>query len=190
MSPRIPLVATGILLLGALTACVGPAETGPSPTPSAASSAPQASAEPAATPDPSATPATLTCEGMISPGTVAALTDAGWTAETKDFVIGDVTIPEDAGLLCFWADYDIASDHGQLYGWAAMSAAEATEAQQALLASGWRREDTASGIMLTEDPQFSMGTDDDGYGMTYLFGDGWVKFADTKQGLILIEWTG
>jgi hypothetical protein len=34
-----------------------------------------------------------------------------------------------------------------------------------------------------------MGTDEDGYGMTYLFGDGWVTLSDTKQGLLLVTWT-
>ncbi len=27
----------------------------------------------------------------------------------------------------------------------------------------------------------------DGYGLTYLFGDGWVKLADTRQSLILVD---
>lgn len=35
-----------------------------------------------------------------------------------------------------------------------------------------------------------METDGEGYGMTYLFGDGWVKVADTKQGLVLVEGNG
>ena len=59
-----------------------------------------------------------------------------------------------------------------------------------MIESGWRREDGADGIYITEDPQYAMGTDDDGYGMTYLFGDGWVKFADTRQSLLLIDWQG
>lgn len=191
MNPRIAPTAVGVLLLlGVLTACSGPSVAAPSPSPVATTAAPEVSAEPTTTPEPDAEPAALTCEAMISPGTVTALTDAGWTAEAKDFVIGDITISADRGLLCFWADYAVASDHGQLYGWAAMAAAEATEAQTALLSSGWRREDSDAGIVLTEDPQYSMGTDDDGYGMTYLFGDGWVKFSDTKQGLLLIDWAG
>ncbi|MFK0401397.1 hypothetical protein ACIQTT_03640 [Microbacterium sp. NPDC090225] len=186
--PRIVSITAGAaFLLVALTACSAPDEAASPPTPDSASPAPQASVEPTATPDPEPTSAAFTCESMISSGTVAALTEAGWTAETKDFVIGDTTIPEDDGLLCFWGDYAVASDHGQLYGWAEMSASAASDAQTSLLASGWHREDGAEGVYITEDPQYAMGTDDDGYGMTYLFGDGWVKLADTKQGLILIE---
>lgn len=191
MIPRISSAAVGaLILLAVLTACAGPAERDPVASPPPAAQTPQTSAEPATTPEPEDADTALTCEGMISPGTVTALTDAGWSAEAKDFVIGDVTVPADRGLLCFWADYAVASDHGQLYGWAALDATETAEAQSALLASGWRREDASAGVYITEDPQYSMGTDDDGYGMTYLFGDGWVKFADTKQGLLLVEWAG
>jgi hypothetical protein len=125
---------------------------------------------------------------MISAGTVQALTDAGWTAQPKEFVVGGVPLAD--GLLCFWADYTVGSDHGQLYGWAALSADDAAAAQAGLLAEGWRREDGDGGVYITEEPQFAMGTDADGYGMTYLFGDGWLRFADTRQGLILVEWTG
>lgn len=188
MIPRITSAAATLLLIVALTACAGPSTLGPSASPPATGPDPQASVEPAATPEPTAAATELTCDSMISPGTVDALTDAGWTAQPKDFVIGDIAMTE--GLLCFWADYDVASDHGQLYGWSAMSAADAADAQISLLASGWTREDSEEGIYITEDPQYSMGTDDAGYGMTYLFGDGWVKFADTKQGLILIDWAG
>lgn len=123
---------------------------------------------------------------MISPGTVEALTDAGWTAKPKEFVVGDVELTD--GLLCFWADYSVGSDHGQLYGWAEITAEQAEKAQEALAAGGWRREESAEGTYVTEDPQYAMGTDEEGYGMTYLFDDGWVKLADTKQSLILIEW--
>ena len=121
-------------------------------------------------------------------GTVDALSAAGWTAQQKDFVIGDVALPE--GMLCFWGDYNVGSDHGQLYGWSKISSEDAVQAQSALLAAGWTREDGPEGTYITEDPQFSMGIDEDGYGMTYLFNDGWVKLADTRQGLVLIDWTG
>lgn len=186
--PRIISVTAGTaLLLAALTACSAPDDGAETPAPDAATPAPQTSVEPATTPEPEPTPGALSCESMISPGTVAALSEAGWTAETKDFVIGDTTIPEEAGLLCFWGDYSVGSDHGQLYGWAELSASAASDAQTSLLAAGWHREDGSEGVYITEDPQYAMGTDDDGYGMTYLFGDGWLKLADTRQGLILID---
>ncbi|MCK2036549.1 hypothetical protein KZC51_10410 [Microbacterium sp. SSW1-49] len=189
MIPRITSATAGVLLLlAALTACAGPAEPAPSPTTSASTPAPSATAAPTDAPTPEEPAAELTCESMISAGTVEALTSAGWTAKPKEFVIGDVDLTD--GLLCFWADYAVGSDHGQLYGWSPISAEDATAAQAALLASGWRREDGPEGTYITEDPQYSMGTDDDGYGMTYLFHDGWVKLADTRQGLVLIEWAG
>ncbi|MFS0852308.1 hypothetical protein [Microbacterium sp. 179-I 3D4 NHS] len=188
MNPRIASAAAGaVLLLLGLTACAASPEAAPTPRPTASAAAPKPSAAPAATPTPQAPAAEPSCEAMISAGTVDALTNAGWTAEPKEFVIGDVTLTE--GLLCFWADYAVASDHGQLYGWSQISPTDAADAQASLIAGGWMREDAPEGVYVTEDPQYSMGTDEDGYGMTYLFGDGWVKFADTKQGLILIEWT-
>lgn len=189
MIPRITSATAGaLLLLAALTACAGPAAPAPSPTAAASTPTPQATAAPIDTPATEEPDAEISCESMISPGTVEALTTAGWTAKPKDFVIGDVTLTE--GLLCFWADYAVGSDHGQLYGWSAITPEDAASAQAALLASGWTREDGPEGTYITEDPQFSMGTDEDGYGMTYLFHDGWVKLADTRQGLVLIDWAG
>ncbi|MDQ0725707.1 hypothetical protein [Microbacterium sp. W4I20] len=181
-------VIGGLLVVACLTSCAAPAE--PLETPPAASTAPTSGngVEPPVTPTPTAPAAEISCESMISTGTVEALTGAGWTAKPKDFVVGDVELTE--GLLCFWADYSVGSDHGQLYGWSQITSDDASSAQSALLEGGWRREDGPEGTYFTEDPRYSMGTDDDGYGMTYLFGDGWVKLADTKQGLVLIEWTG
>lgn len=189
MSRRIiSAAAGGLLALAVLTACAAPSGP-PKATPAASSTpTPDDAAGPASTPTPSAPAAELSCESMISAGTVDALSAAGWSAEPKEFVVGDVELTQ--GLLCFWADYSVGSDHGQLYGWSPITAEEAAQAQETLVSGGWRREDGPEGVYFTEDPQYSMGTDDDGYGMTYLFGDGWVKLADTKQGLILIEWTG
>ena len=186
MNPRTMSAAAGVLLLvTALSACAAP-EPGPSSTPDAGDTRSSQSPAPASSPTPQAAEEELTCESMISDGTVAALADAGWTAETKEFVAGGVELSE--GLLCFWADYSVGSDHGQLYGWSAIDDADAATAQAALLSEGWKREDGPDGVYFTEDAQYAMGTDEDGYGMTYLFGDGWVRLADTRQGLILIEW--
>ena len=189
MTPRITSATIAALLLAlTLTACSGAPEGDTTPTPKAPEPTPQASVQPVESPAPAPTSSEPACDTIVSAGTVKALTDEGWSFEEKEFVIGDVTLTD--GLLCFWADYSVASDHGQLYGWSAISAEDATQAQSSLLASGWRREDGSDGIYITEDPQYAMGTDDAGYGMTYLFGDGWVKFADTRQGLILIDWQG
>lgn len=188
MTSRTTSAALGALMLAVVLAgCAGAPDASPSPT-RTPKPTPTAAAQPVETPV-TETPATEpTCDTIVSAGTVQALTDQGWTFEEKEFVVGDVTLTD--GLLCFWADYTVASDHGQLYGWSAISADQATEAQTSLLEQGWMREDGPDGVYITENPQFSMGTDEDGYGMTYLFGDGWVKFADTRQSLVLIEWAG
>lgn len=189
MKTRIMSATAGVvLLIAALTACAAPEASPATPTPDRVTPSPVATPEPAASTAPEPPAEELTCESMISAGTVTALTDAGWTAQSKEFVVGGVELTD--GLLCFWADYSVGSDHGQLYGWSPTTSEEAGDAQAGLLAEGWKREDDAAGVYFTEDPQYSMGTDADGYGMTYLFGDGWVKFADTRQGLILVEWTG
>lgn len=187
MKNRLSATLGALLLLVVLTSCAGTPDADTTPTPRAPKPSPSATATPVATPtaEPAASP---TCDTIVSAGTVQALTDQGWTFEEKEFVIGDVALAD--GLLCFWADYTVASDHGQLYGWSKISPEDAAQAQSSLLNDGWTREDGPDGIYITENPQFSMGTDEDGYGMTYLFGDGWVKFADTRQGLILIEWAG
>lgn len=186
MTPRLSSALSGALLVAvALTGC---STVAPEPTPSSPAAQPSATApaQPLASPSPSVSAGLPTCDAMISEGTVAALTDLGWTFEEKQFVIGDVTMSD--GLLCFWADYSVASDHGQLYGWSEITPEDATRAQSSLLSQGWTRDDGPEGIYITEDPQFAMGTDEAGYGMTYLFGDGWVKVADTREGLILIDW--
>lgn len=187
MRSRFPFAAAGalMLLVSGLTACAAPDATPDSPRPTTTSVNAPPSVAPVSTPTPTADDASMSCESMVSPGTVDALTDAGWTARPTAFVIGDVELSD--GLLCFWADYSVGSDHGQLFGWSTIDVADAAKAQGALLASGWSREDGAEGTYITEDPQYAMGTDDDGYGITYLFGDGWVKMADTKQSLLLIN---
>ena len=68
-------------------------------------------------------------------------------------------------------------------------AAAAEKAEGDLVASGWKREEGAGDeVYITENPDWLAGRGADGYGITYLFGDGWVKVADTKQSLVLIDW--
>lgn len=190
MTSRFTLSTAGALLLLVVTlaACAPPdaSPLTPQPTATAADAAP--SVAPVSTPSPTDAGSQMSCESMISPGTVEALTGAGWTAQPTPFVIGEVELTE--GLLCLWADYSVGSDHGQLYGWSEISADDAAKAQADLIAAGWTREDGPEGVHITEDPRYSMGTDGEGYGITYLFGDGWVKMADTKQSLLLIEGVG
>ena len=189
MTPRFPLAAAALLATAlVVTGCSGAPEAAPTPTKTA--TAPPPSTAPVSTPTPRQTAASAapTCETIVSDGTVTALTDIGWTAEERDLEIGDLTLKD--GILCLWADYSVVSDHGQLYGWAPISAEDASEAQSWLLAQGWKREDGPAGSYFTENPEFALSTDDEGYGMTYLFGDGWVKVSDTKQGLVLVDWAG
>lgn len=189
MNSRIPAAALfGLLLAVVLTACSGAPPAEPKPTRAAAETTPEPTGQPVETEAPDAADGEPACDTIITEGTVEALTATGWTAKRQDFVIGDIALPD--GMLCFWADYTVATDHGQLYGWAEISSDDAAAAQASLLESGWLRENGPEGSYFTEDPQFSLGTDDEGYGMTYLFGDGWVKLSDTKQGLILIDWAG
>jgi hypothetical protein len=152
-------------------------------TPGATAPAPEPSAEPTeAVPieDP-------TCETLISDQIVADFESVGWTARADPFYLGDREIPE--GLQCMWADFaGQAGDHVQIFGWAPITADDAADAQDDLVSQGWVREDGDEGVYITQDPEMTIAPDAEGYGMTYLFGDGWVIVADTKQGLILVEW--
>lgn len=187
MNVRLPLAVGALLLAAGLAGCS-------SSTPDAASSAepsenvttPKADSSPAptgsATPEPSEE---LTCATLISQTTVEALTAQGWTTKEKEFQIGEIPMPD--GLMCMWADFSTASDHGQMYAYSPIDEATATKAQQSLDDAGWIRSNDASSVYYTEDPEFAIATDDEGYGLTYQFSGTWVKFADTKQGLLLIN---
>lgn len=190
-----PLNRLGAALVLAVTVSLA---TACAATPPAAE--PDAGASPSATPsvpapDPSTVPsgnptagADPTCDTLISSDTIADFESIGWTARTDPFYIGDSELAD--GLQCVWADFEApAGDHLQMFGWAPITADAATSAEDTLVAQGWLRESGADGgVYITESPESAIAVDDEGYGMTYLFGDGWVKVADTKQGLLLIEW--
>ncbi|OZB78705.1 MAG: hypothetical protein B7X41_19865 [Microbacterium sp. 14-71-5] len=182
-------LAVGVLT--ATTACSGGAPSpGPSPapsvkpTPDAKSTAPESTTPPTSD-TPATPPASLSCETLIPSDTVAALHKQGWAAMKRDFAFGPEPVP--GGIECLWSDPAIASDHGLLYGWAPIAGADAKARQEQLVASGWIREDSSRGVYITADPRASLSQDEDGYGMTYLFGPGWVTVSDTKQGLVLID---
>ncbi|WP_251450138.1 hypothetical protein [Microbacterium sp. Marseille-Q6648] len=145
---------------------------------------------PAATPsgDPDVEPgADPTCETLIPADMVAEFEEIGWTAQAQPFWVGEVQLTE--GLMCVWADFDgPAGDHLQIFGWSEISDEDAAAAQEQLEAQGWIREEAEDGVYVTENPDTTIATDDEGYGLTYLFTDGTVTHADTKQGLVLIEW--
>lgn len=145
----------------------------PAPAPSASSSGDAQIEEP-------------TCATIISSTTVEDFESLGWSSLADTFVVGDVTIPD--GVRCIWGDFSTASDHVQVFGWAPISGDQATQAQNELVAQGWIREQSPDGVYVTENPETAVAVDDEGYGMTYLFADGWVKLADTKQGLLLVQW--
>lgn len=123
------------------------------------------------------------CDELVTAGTVTALTDAGWTPTSRDFRV--VGTPIEGGIECMWGAGN-ATDHVQVFGWAPLAQGSSQSYQDALRASGWLREDDTRGIIYTADPEFAPNLDDDGYGMTYLFRDDDVLFADTRQGLLLI----
>lgn len=180
-------LAVGVLT--AATACSGGAPT-PAPTPSSkpTSGTKTITPEPTTPPTsdtPATPPAVLSCETLIPSDTVTALHKQGWAAMKRDFAFGPDAVP--GGIECLWSDPAIASDRGLLYGWAPIAGAEAKARQEKLMASGWIREDSDRGVYITADPRASLSQDEDGYGMTYLFGPGWVTVSDTKQGLVLID---
>lgn len=181
---RAPLVAVGgILIASLLAACSGPTpETVPSVAESAAGptiAAPETTATPASeTPDP-------TCENIIPQATADDFTSIGWVTQQEPFRIGAIAL--DDGIQCKWGDQKIASDRVQIFGWAPIDEATATTAQKELVASGWKVEVDDDGTYVTENPEWLGGRGVDGYGLTYLFGDGFVKLADTRQSLILVD---
>lgn len=183
-------VAASALLIGSLTACAtaqtpAPEEPGVSPTPSLSAIGPTST--PTATSD-AVDVGDLTCESLIGADTLAQLQEQNWTSQQSEFAIGDVVY--DDGLACTWGDFTVASGNVLIFGWAPIDADEATAARTELQSEGWRIEEGSEGEYLTEDPAQSLTIDDNGYGMTYLFGDGWVTMSDTKQGLLLIERPG
>lgn len=190
MKTRLPFVIGALLAALVLTSCGSPSEPGSATHLSEPTATPTVTVNPPTTGEPSKpTPeAEPTCDTIITTGTVDALTSEGWTVRQREFVIGDVTV--EGGLECLWSDYNTASDHGQTYAWGPLTDAQARAAQASLLTDGWLRSTEGEVTYITEDPAYALTADDDGFGMTYEFGAGWVKFADTKQGLLLIEWGG
>ncbi|MCT9820387.1 hypothetical protein N3K63_08845 [Microbacterium sp. W1N] len=179
-------VSASVVLVAALAACSStpaPAETAsasPSPSLSAVgpTSTPTATSTAVAVGD-------LTCDTLVGPDTLAELQGQGWSSQQGPFAIGDIEYPD--GISCSWGDFSVASGNVLLFGWAPIEDDEAASARTALQAEGWRIEEGPDGDYLTEDPDQALTVDENGYGMTYLFGDGWVTMSDTKQGLLLIE---
>ncbi|NYF17235.1 hypothetical protein HDC37_002063 [Microbacterium sp. AK009] len=173
--------------LFALTACTAEtADAQPSQAPSPVASSP--TAEPSAPPtEEPAVAADPTCETIIPETTVADYDSVGWSAQASPFTITGEEIP--GGIECVWANFDgPASDQLHIYGWAPIDEAAADRARARLQAEGWTVETDAEGVYVTEPAETAVATDENGYGITYLFETGTVKIADTKQSILLIEW--
>jgi len=190
MIRRISLAALAAVTIAlTLSACAAAAEPEPTPTSTPTETA-AASPEPTRTPTPTPTPketagAAPTCETIIAPSTITALSEHGWTYKEHDFRLGEDIV--EGGIQCVWGDYTVPSDHVQVFGWAPIDQAASSAAQQRLIAEGWQRADADGHVYITENPETAMSPDEEGFGMTYEFGDGWVTVADTRRSLILVE---
>ncbi|MDL5487690.1 hypothetical protein [Microbacterium wangruii] len=190
-SPRLLFTAAPLLLATALalTGCSGAAaepETTSTPAPTVgAGETVVPSAEPEPDDTPQAAPPTPTCTEIVSAATIAGFESVGWTHREEPFRIGSMVVED--GIQCSWADFAVPGGPLQVFGWAPLEGSDAKAAQRDLTAAGWLRESGDEGVYITENPQMALTRDEDGYGMTYLFGDGWVTLADTKQSLVLVE---
>lgn len=187
---RVSAIAiAGVVVTLALAGC-----TSPAPAPATAGEQPTATAAApdASTPEPSASPTAEetpppdpTCENIIPQATADDFRSIGWTSQEDAFRIGATAL--DDGIQCKWGDTKIASDRVQIFGWAPIDDDTARSAQKDLVAAGWKVEKDADGTYITENPEWLNGRGADGYGLTYFFGDGFVKLADTRQSLILVQ---
>lgn len=187
--PR-PLSAFAAAALAAalLTGC---ASAHPEPTDTADAAAQPttpADTDTDATPEPQNTTASATCETIISEDTLSTLNAQGWSARESALEAGGITLDE--GLQCMWTDYENPTGDLMIFGWAPITAEEAREMQDGLVAEGWLRQEEGDVLYITEDPEQALTVDENGDGMTYAFGDGWVTVADVKQGLLLIHRPG
>jgi hypothetical protein len=168
-----PAIAAVVLGAGVLLAgCTGNA--GAAGTSGASAPTTSASAK--------ASPVALTCENMIPAATVKAFEAASWTPEPGPLYVGDIHVS--AGLQCTWGGD--SSERAEVFGRGPIDAATAKKAEKQLLDQGWRRIDSPEGVYITASKDMILNPDDEGYGMTYLFSDGWVKVSSTKQGILLI----
>jgi len=183
--------AAVVIALG-LASCAGdpvPVQTELPPAPTTA-----ASAEPTTSPDATAeTPVAqepVTCESLIGSSLIESYTEIGWTVREDAFYIGsDVPMPD--GISCMWGDFSgPPSDNVAIFAYAPLDDRAANAARDQLAELGWIVEPADEGTYVTAKEEFVTVPDENGYGATYLFGDGWVIFADTKQSLLLIERPG
>lgn len=191
MTASLPRLGAAALVLAAAAVLTTACSATPEPAESA-SGAPTTPApvETTAAPvtEPTAGPiAAPACDELVSESAVSTYEEYGWTSQQDVFRVGSLEL--DDGVICRWADFTTASDQIQMFGWAPITESDAASARDELLDSGWIEiEGTASSsVLITENPDYAISLDEEGYGQTYEFGDGWVTFADTKQSLLMIE---
>ena len=161
-----------------LAGCGAGAEPTPTASPDTDAAAAAPTTEPTSAPTASATTEPVTCETLIDSDTLAQLQAQGWTYEESTFTAGGVTVTD--GIQCEWGDLESESTASlMLFGWAPLTAVEATQMQDGLVAEGWTLTETASGADIS-----------DSFGMTYRFGDGWVLVSDVADQLLLIQRPG
>ncbi len=181
--------AAAVVLLGAIALMGCAPSVAPGDTATGGDASPTAQATATPTPTPTSAPAAQhgapACEELIPASLVEQFSTQNWTYRADVFRVADLTLED--GVQCVWGDYSVASDHVLIFGWAAATTAQQDHARSVLLGSGWRVVEDESGSYVTEDPATAVATDENGYGMTYQFGDGWIAVADTKQGLLLID---
>ncbi|PZU49577.1 MAG: nitrate ABC transporter substrate-binding protein [Microbacterium sp.] len=180
--------AAAALATTLLAGCAGGAAPTPTGTGDAGPSTTPTNAQPDPSPTATTAPATATCESLITSDVLAELKEKGWTSQESPFSAGGITLDE--GLQCMWADFSVASGNLLIFGWAPITADDAINMQAGLESEGWLREEADGTVYITEDPMQAPTTDENGYGMTYQFGDGWALVADVKQNLLLIQRPG
>lgn len=176
-----PLLATAAIVLLAGCAPSTPADSATpvsTAAPSSPVATPEATASAPALPD-------ATCENIIGEASFTELESSGWEYQQEPFFIAGTEIAD--GVYCSWTNPAEQGGNIPVFGWAPLTAAEASEAQDALEADGWISEDGEDGVFFTENPDFALTVDENGYGMTYFFGEGYAQVADVKAGLVVIE---
>lgn len=183
----IGFAAVGVAAL-ALSACTTPAQPQSSDPAPVASITPQAGTGenvPDATEQTKTPPATPTCESLIPNSLVTQLDELGWTFQQSQ--IYGVDGPLAASIQCIWGKVsETSSEAAQVYGWSPIDDATAVAMQEMLVAQGWTKEVEGKTVYITAGSR-SPSLDADGYGMTYKFVAGELTYADTKQGLLLIQ---
>ena len=175
-------VVIAAAMTGTLGACAAPGESTATSTPTR-TAAPTATPTQSPTPSPTPTPEPVaaTCENITAPDSLARLNEAGWTAVPQDDPWVGTDLP--GSIQCLWGDHSVGNDFVTLIGWAPIDPARADAEIAELLASGeWQREDADEGVYVTSLTELFL-ADEDGYGYTYLFTDGQLKFASSKSEL-------